>query len=144
MRLALAVEQARAGGDAVYSIVDPHAEDAIAGGCGLHRRRQDTSLDIGYWLHPASTGRGVATAAAAALARVAFEVAGADVVRITCDEANAASAAVPERLGFVHVATLEERSAEHAPNASDRTSVWEITAAAWPMSHGASLPVSYG
>lgn len=59
------------GGDAMYGIFV--AEDhAVAGGCGLHRRRGPRSLEIGYWLHPAFLGRGIMTAAARLLTDTAF------------------------------------------------------------------------
>ncbi|HEV7898283.1 MAG TPA: GNAT family N-acetyltransferase [Planosporangium sp.] len=84
-----------------YAIVAP--DDALVGSCGLMARIGDGGLEIGYWLHPAHTGRGIATRAAAALAAEAFRI-GADRVEIVHDAANERSAAIPRRLGFVEVA----------------------------------------
>jgi RimJ/RimL family protein N-acetyltransferase len=70
----------------------------IAGSCGLMTRPED-GFEIGYWLHAAYTGRGLATRAAAMLVAEAWRV-GAAYVMIRHDEANVRSRAVPERLGF--------------------------------------------
>lgn len=105
VRLAMEQERFRIGSDAVWTIVDA-ATGEVLGGCGLHQRTTDPKVrDIGYWLRPDATGNGRATSAAAALARVAFDVLGMDLVRITCHEDNVRSAAVPRRLGFRHVRT---------------------------------------
>lgn len=56
--------------------------------------------EIGYWLDAAATGQGYATEAAGALSDVTASLPGMLHVEIRCAEANAASAAVPRRLGF--------------------------------------------
>ena len=141
MRLAVGVERAEAGGgDWSYSIVEG-ATGAIAGGCGLHQRVGDGTLDIGYWLHVDFTGRGFVTHAAAALTHVAFEALSCMSVRITCDEANVASAAVPRRLGFAHVDTIHEDP--QAPAERARTMVWVLARDNWSKSHAATFSVSY-
>ncbi|HET7232502.1 MAG TPA: GNAT family protein [Longimicrobium sp.] len=95
--------------DYVYGIFAADGERLI-GGTGLHPRVGPGALDIGYWIHAAETGKGYATETAAALTRVAFELAGVRRVEIRCDPGNLPSAAVPRRLGFVHEATLRGRS----------------------------------
>jgi len=87
-----------AGTDFVYGIVDD--EGAILGACGLHTRRGPGVLEIGYWLRAGAQGRGLATAASRLLAEVAASYDEVDEVAICCDEGNARSAAVPQRLGF--------------------------------------------
>lgn len=62
--------------------------------------------ELGYWLDTAATGQGVATEATRALLEVAAAVPGMNHVEIHCDKDNAASAAVPQRLGF-HLASVE-------------------------------------
>ena len=57
-------------------------------------------VELGYWLDAAVTGQGLATEAARALLDVAETMAGMTHAEIRCDAANAASAAVPQRLGF--------------------------------------------
>ena len=57
-------------------------------------------LEIGYWVHRAYVGRGLATAAAAALVEQAFGLPGVDWVEIVHDELNVASGQIPRKLGF--------------------------------------------
>jgi ribosomal-protein-serine acetyltransferase len=76
------------------------ADGAVIGSCSLMRRIGPGGLEIGYWLHPGWTGRGLATMAAAALVRQGFALAGTDHLEIHHDAANRASGAVPRRLGF--------------------------------------------
>jgi ribosomal-protein-serine acetyltransferase len=86
-----------------YSIrpADAPADGAVAGSCGIMSRPED-GVEIGYWLHVAYTGRGLATHAAAALVAEAWRM-GATYVMIRHDEANIRSRAIPERLGFTFV-----------------------------------------
>lgn len=95
------------GTDFVYGIFDPEGE--VVGGTGLHLRAGPAAREIGYWIRSERAGRGFATEATAALTRVAFEVDGVERVEIRCDPANARSAAIPRKLGFVHEATLRRR-----------------------------------
>ncbi len=85
------------GGDVLLAIF---VGDRVAGSCGLHRRRGPDALEIGYWVHPSFTGRGLATAVARLLTDAAFSVPGIAHVEIHIDKANSASAGVPRRLGF--------------------------------------------
>jgi RimJ/RimL family protein N-acetyltransferase len=64
--------------------------------------------EIGYWLRSDETGRGLVTEAARAVLDVARTVPQFGQVEIRCDARNAASAAVPPRLGFVLAETIEE------------------------------------
>lgn len=73
----------------------------LAGSCGL-MSRPENGFEIGYWLHVAYTGQGLATRATAALVAEAWRV-GAAYVMIRHDEANVRSRAIPERLGFTFV-----------------------------------------
>ena len=75
-------------------------ESRVLGGSGLHTRHGPEALEIGYWLRADSEGKGLASEAAAALTRVAFELCGVDRVEIRIDPANERSQRVPERLGF--------------------------------------------
>ena len=85
-------------------------ESEVVGGSGLHPRAGDSiSLEIGYWIRASAVGRGYATEASAALARVGLEVCGADRIDIRVDPANERSAAVPRKLGFVEEARLRRR-----------------------------------
>ncbi|WP_263253946.1 GNAT family N-acetyltransferase [Saccharopolyspora rosea] len=101
---------------------------AIVGCISLMDRVGPGGLEIGYWLHPAHTGRGLVTTAAAALVEQAFALPGVEHVEIWHDAANTASGGVPHRLGFTEV---ERRS---PPRETPLTSgecgvdvVWRLT-----------------
>jgi ribosomal-protein-serine acetyltransferase len=96
-----------------------------AGSAGLMARIGDGGMEIGYWVHPDFTGRGVATSAAAALTEAAFALPGIDHVEIHHDVLNLASGRVPEKLGFSPVGTVEARFAP-APGDSGTTQIWRI------------------
>jgi len=75
--------------------------EQILGGAGFGSRGGPASVfEIGYWLRPDTTGRGVMTAVAGRLADLALEFDEVERVEIRCDEANIRSAAVARRLGF--------------------------------------------
>jgi ribosomal-protein-serine acetyltransferase len=97
-----------------------------AGSAGLMARIDPGGLEIGYWVHPAHTGRGVATAAAAALTDAALQLPGIERVEIHHDIANLASERVPTKLGYAHVETSQPRTPE-APGESGTIKVWRIT-----------------
>jgi RimJ/RimL family protein N-acetyltransferase len=97
-----------------------------AGSAGLMARIGPGGLEIGYWVHRDHTGRGVATAAAAALTEAAFGLPGIDVVEILHDLNNAASAAVPRKLGYERVETVPGRFAP-APGDSGTCVLWRRT-----------------
>jgi RimJ/RimL family protein N-acetyltransferase len=102
--------------------------DALIGFCGLHDRVGVGGLEIGYWVHVDSTGRGVATAAAGLLTGSALRLRGVTRVEIRCDGANSASAAIPAKLGF----RLDrvEIQAPDVPGGSDRHMVWVLATGA--------------
>ncbi|MFI6155962.1 GNAT family N-acetyltransferase [Kitasatospora sp. NPDC051170] len=81
--------------------------------------------EIGYWLHPAATGRGLMTRAVGALVEEAFRVPGVEYVEVAHDVTNLASGGVPERLGFgVH----RRRSVEpQALGETGEEQVWRLT-----------------
>lgn len=97
-----------------------------AGSAGLMARIGDGGLEIGYWVHPDFTGRGVATSAAAALTEAAFTLPGIDHVEIHHDVRNLASERVPDKLGYSPVGTTTGRFAL-APADSGTTRIWRIT-----------------
>jgi RimJ/RimL family protein N-acetyltransferase len=98
-----------------------------AGSTGLMARIDPGGLEIGYWVHPAYTSRGVATAAAAALTEAAYALPGIDHVEIHHDELNLASERVPAKLGYTHVDTRPEKRFDPAPADSGTSKVWRIT-----------------
>lgn len=97
-----------------------------AGSAGLMARIGDGGLEIGYWVHPGFTGRGIATSAAAALTDAAFALPGVDHVEIHHDLLNLASERVPAKLGFAHVGTVPSM-VDLAPGDCGTSKVWRIT-----------------
>ncbi|MCX5378580.1 GNAT family N-acetyltransferase [Streptomyces sp. NBC_00091] len=81
------------------------ADGRAVGSFSLYQADEPQGRSLGYWLHPAATGRGIATRGAAALVTQAFALPGVEYLEIVHDPANTASAAVPERLGFTVVDT---------------------------------------
>ena len=70
---------------------------------GFHRIDWDIPrCDIGYWCKNSAQGNGYITEIANALTRYAFEVLQMRKVGIHVDKENTKSAAVAERLGFIH------------------------------------------
>jgi|GEM_PF-864692 len=72
---------------------------AIVGSCELMARIGPGALELGYWVHPGYTRRGLASAAALALAEQGLALPGIDRVEIHHDPGNAASAGVARKLG---------------------------------------------
>lgn len=97
-----------------------------AGSAGLMARIDPGGLEIGYWVHRAHTGRGVATAAAAALTEAALTLPGIDYVEIHHDQLNLASERVPAKLGYTHIDTRPETRFDRAPADSGISKVWRI------------------
>lgn len=82
-----------------YVIVDK-ADGQIVGYCAIEEQTGTGSRSLAYWVRSERTGRGIATAAARALAATVANWPGVRCVEIHCDQANAASAAVAKHLGF--------------------------------------------
>jgi RimJ/RimL family protein N-acetyltransferase len=96
------------GDDFIYGIFTRDETRAL-GGTGLHVRVGAHAREIGYWIRADAEGRGYVTEAVAALTRVGFEIDGLERIEIRCDPENTRSAAIPQRLGYVHEATLRGR-----------------------------------
>jgi RimJ/RimL family protein N-acetyltransferase len=81
-------------------------EATLLGSTGLFTRVGPRARETGYWLHPDHCGKGYASEVTMAMTKIAFDVDGVDRVELRCQPDNAPSNRVPERLGFVHEATL--------------------------------------
>lgn len=112
-----------AGRNWTVAIIDDVTGEVLGGG-GLHDRSAPDALEIGYWRRADAGGRGIVTLMAGALTTAALTNPAIDRVEIRCDVANAASAAVPRRLGF----TLREvvDTDIKAPAETGRHQVWSI------------------
>jgi ribosomal-protein-serine acetyltransferase len=109
----------------------------LLGVCGLHARIGPGALEIGYWVDVRRTRRGVATLAAAALTELALGTPGVQVVEIHHDRANQASGAIPARLGYELVASVDD--AVEAPGEVGVELQWRMTLFGWQVSDGARL-----
>jgi RimJ/RimL family protein N-acetyltransferase len=87
------------GSDFVYVLRRAEGPDVI-GLFGLHKRIGPDAIELGYWMHQAHTGHGYATEAARVLTETALALPDIDRIEIHTDEANAASSAIPSRLGY--------------------------------------------
>jgi ribosomal-protein-serine acetyltransferase len=125
-----------ASSDYEYGIFSRSVADAdvVVGACGLHRRSAPGTLEIGYWVHVAYTGRRIASRAAEALTDIGFSLSGVERMEIRCDAANAASAAIPRRLGYV-LATQRPRPPA-APGEQGLEQVWRCYRRAWASRAG--------
>jgi RimJ/RimL family protein N-acetyltransferase len=116
-------ERFRAHQEWMFALLDLRT-GALLGGAGLHRRAAADALEIGYWLTVEARGRGLATEAVMALARLALGPAGAARVEIRCDPRNERSIAVARRAGFRHLRTLTRDTTTPVGEPRD-TMVWE-------------------
>ena len=99
-----------------------HDDGPVLGIFALHRRIGPRAIELGYWLSHEVTGRGYATAAARALTDAALAVEDIDCAEIHCDEANARSRRVPERVGY-RLDRVEDDDVE-APGEVGRSMIW--------------------
>lgn len=109
--------------------------DVVAGGAGLHLDRPPAPAEIGYWVRSDRHRKGYATRASECLTSVAFAELGVTEVHITMDAANAASAAVPAKLGYELVAGTNAHPAEArdpvTPGHTGEGLRWVMTRARW-------------
>lgn len=128
------------GSDFVYGIFDPE-ENRVLGGSGLHTRPGPEAREIGYWIRVDSINRGLATEAAAALTRVAFEVDRVERVEIHCDAGNTRSAAIPRKLGYRLDATLRRRSPAVPGRPLGDRMIWTLYADEYPQSTATQVDI---
>ncbi len=103
------------------------ASGELVGNAGLRPMSHDFTdgLEIGYWVRSDRTKRGYATTAVQTFIDAAFATSdAADFIRISMDAANAASAAVPRKLGFAFL--REERREPLAKGNTGSSMVFEL------------------
>lgn len=115
-----------------YGIFDPDEREVI-GEAVLLTRAGPNAREMGYWLARSAAGKGYATEAAAAMIRVGFEIDRVNRIEIRCAPENAASAAIPARLGFTHEGTLRRRFTDSEGDIHD-SMVWTLFADDYPGS----------
>jgi len=110
----------------------------LVGSCGLHFRIGAGGAEIGYWIHPGHTRRGLATEVARQLCERAFSDPAIERVEIHHDRANVASGGVPPKLGFELVG--DTRRAPVAPAEEGVERVWRLSRQAWTGRRAAPPP----
>ena len=95
------------------------------GSAGLMARIGPGGLEIGYWVAREHTGRGIATAAAAALTEAGLGLPGIERTEIVHDLSNAASGQVPRKLGYARVGTAVGRFPK-APGECGTSAIWRL------------------
>lgn len=98
-------------------------EAALIGMRQTYRGAGPRGRRMGYWLHPAATGRGIATRATAAMVTEMFTLPDVEYLEIAHDLANTSSAAIPRRLGFTEV-LREQATPPAAPCRSRIEVIW--------------------
>ncbi len=117
-------EQFGSGQNFIYGLFDP-AEMRVVGQAGLYGRIGPAALEIGYWIRSDATGHGYATEATRMLTTVAFRECAVDRVEIRCDPNHAASAAIPQRLGFNLREVITQEAVTPAEGSHD-LQIWEL------------------
>jgi RimJ/RimL family protein N-acetyltransferase len=92
----------------VYGIFGPD-ESELVGGSGFHKRSDEGSLEIGYWVAAGAVGRGIATEVTAVQTRAALELCGLERIDIQVEPRNERSLRIPRKLGFMEEGTLRGR-----------------------------------
>ncbi|AQT70968.1 GNAT family N-acetyltransferase [Streptomyces sp. fd1-xmd] len=126
--LAEAQEKWETGREFGYAIT---ADAEVIGSCSLMRRIGAGGLEIGYWLHPARTGRGLVTMAVETLVGAGFRLDGTDRIEIHHDAANHASGAVARRAGFTEIERVPAPEGPLTPGESGIDVIWRMTADQW-------------
>lgn len=107
-----------------YVIWSGHGDGGISGTTGLMNRVRPGTLEIGYWVTTAHTGRRIAWRSSSLLIDVCGELQGVDTVEIHHDEANVASRSVPSALGFQQRGVKDVEVS--APGETGRLAVWAL------------------
>jgi len=115
------------GGDVVLGAF---LRERAVGGGGLHRRIAPDGLELGYWIHPRFTRRGLATAVARLLTDAALSLPSITHVEIHHDKSNVASAGVPRKLGFRLIAEVPDEI--EAPGDVGIECQWRMDLERWP------------
>jgi RimJ/RimL family protein N-acetyltransferase len=106
-------------------------EDEVLGATGLHTRLGKNMREIGYWIDRDHIQRGLATEAASALVKVAFEIDDVLRVEIHCAPMNIRSAAIPKKLGFKFKGTFQN---DNRNGEKQDEMIWSLTAEDYPES----------
>ena len=95
--------------------VDDRETGELLGGASLHPYTGPGGLEVGYWVRTSEARRGIASAAAGALTRHAFDAHGVERVEIWFDPENHGSRRVAEALGFTYSGPLLTTRSDGSP-----------------------------
>ena len=109
----------------LYAVMSPD-EQQLIGGVGLHNRIGPGGLEVGYWIDRDHINRGLATEVAGTLVEMALADPDVLLVEMHIDARNAASARVPQRLGFTMV-EIREAPGKFAGDPPVSLMVWRLT-----------------
>jgi RimJ/RimL family protein N-acetyltransferase len=111
-------------------------QDAVVGDCMVRFEPDDNGMRtafIGYTLHPASAGQGLATEVAAALVRLCFTELGVAMVQADVFVPNLASQRVLEKVGLRRIA-MTPAGSEGGGHPRMDDYLYAVTAAEWAAS----------
>lgn len=100
-------------------------EKVLIGSTGLHVRVGEQAREIGYWINANYLKKGYALEAVKALTKVGFEIEGLERIEIHCDSNNIRSRNIPEKLQYIHEATLKDRTTDTQGNKRD-VMIWTM------------------
>lgn len=96
------------GEDYVFGVFNK-TDTKLIGSTGLHTRAGENAREIGYWISVDEIGKGYALETVKALIKVGFEIEDLFRLEIHCTPDNIRSQQIPQKLGFIHEATLAKR-----------------------------------
>jgi RimJ/RimL family protein N-acetyltransferase len=127
------------GSDYTYAVLDKPSETLI-GVIGLKLGPDLGERELGYWLHVAWVGRGLAFEAAQALVRVGFEVEALANIDLRTDPENLRSANLARKLGF-QGPVLDPLSAPDPEGGKRDTHVYSLSRLHYAVSPARTLAV---
>jgi len=125
--------------DFTWGIFDKR-EDTLFGAAGLKLGANVDERELGYWLHVAHIGKGIALEAASALVRVGFDVEGLDAIELRTDPRNVRSARLAEKLGF-QGPTLDPLSYPKPDSEKRDTHVYALSRVVYAVSPLIRVPI---
>jgi RimJ/RimL family protein N-acetyltransferase len=99
--------------------------DKLLGVISLMKRIGEGAMEIGYWLRGDSINKGYMLEAASALVKIAFGLQDVERLEIHCDIENTKSAAIPQKLGFTHEATIR-RNEKKDDGSRKKSMIWVL------------------
>lgn len=112
------------GEDYVFGIFNKD-ESHLIGSTGLHTRLGENAREIGYWINAQQIKKGYALETVKALTKVGFEIEELERIEIHCAPNNIGSQSIPKKMGYIHEATLKDRSIDSAGEKRD-TMIWTM------------------